>query len=95
MEPIEKRVAILLLNQASEDSIEVVGPALKPIYMTKSLIANIVGTTTETAIRILSRWKKAGLIQSERGKIMIVDAEAVCEIAEAPYVTEDDQKINV
>lgn len=88
LEPIEKRIAILLLNQAFPDSMEYHRSHLKPVMMTKSLIANIVGTTTETAIRILSRWKKAGLIQSERGKIIIVKLSEITRLAEAPYARE-------
>ena len=55
---------------------------LRAVLITKSLIASIVGTTTETAIRTLSRWKKAGLISSERGKITIENVDGICQIAE-------------
>ena len=82
LEPIEKRIATLLLNQASEDPEYMNLENMRPIHITKSLIAAIVGTTTETAIRILSRWKKAGLVSSERGKVTIEDIEGVCRIAE-------------
>nr|WP_243435879.1 Crp/Fnr family transcriptional regulator [Acanthopleuribacter pedis] len=82
LEPTEKRIAILLLNQAGVDPALPDGRAPKPIHMTKSLIAAIVGTTTETAIRVLSRWKKTGLICSERGKITIRDLAGIYAIAE-------------
>lgn len=82
LEPIEKRIATLLLNQASGQAADFSEHDLKPVFMTKGLIANIVGTTTETAIRILSRWKKSGLIRSERGKITILDVKEICRIAE-------------
>jgi CRP/FNR family transcriptional regulator len=82
LEPIEKRIANLLLNQAHPNPDDPDMSDLRPIHLTKSLIASIVGTTTETAIRILSRWRKMGLIQSERGKITVTNSEGICRIAE-------------
>ena len=35
----------------------------------------MTGTTVETAIRIISKWKKEGLINTERGKIEILDPD--------------------
>ncbi len=79
--PTEQRIATLLHNQAlPEDAPAHSAP--RPVRLTKSLIAAIVGTTTETAIRILSRWSKAGLIRSERGLIHLVLTEEILSISQ-------------
>jgi len=84
LEPTEQRVATLLLNQAMPEGWEEgrdLDQKPRPVRITKSLIAAIVGTTTETAIRLLSTWKKKGFIRSERGKIDILSVEAISRIA--------------
>ena len=85
LEPIQKRIASLLLQQALPPSMPLdqwQGEPLREIRLTKSLIASIVGTTTETAIRILSKWRKKGYIGSERGKLWITDIDAVIDMAD-------------
>ncbi len=78
--PTEQRIATLLYNQAlPEDAPQNNLPA--PVRLTKSLIAAIVGTTTETAIRILSRWNKAGLVSSERGMIRLLMPNEILRIS--------------
>lgn len=85
MEPMERRIAILLLQQALPKDANPEKWRDYPLFevrLTKSLIASIVGSTTETAIRILSRWRKAGLIVSERGRIRIKQPEAVYKLTQ-------------
>lgn len=50
--------------------------------MTKKLIAGIVGTSTETAIRVLSRWKKRDIIGSRRGHIRLHDPTTIIRISQ-------------
>ncbi|MDJ0840578.1 MAG: Crp/Fnr family transcriptional regulator [Acidobacteriota bacterium] len=83
LEPTEQRVATLLMNQSLPESWDRMDlDKLRPraVRMTKSLIASIVGATTETIIRLLSKWKKKGFIDSERGIIQILDPYAVFQI---------------
>ena len=85
LEPIQKRIASLLLQQALPQGTTLEdwnGEPLREIKLTKSLIASIVGTTTETAIRILSKWRKKGFVGSERGKLWITDIDAIIDLAE-------------
>ncbi|MFP3254380.1 MAG: helix-turn-helix domain-containing protein, partial [Hydrogenobaculum sp.] len=42
------------------------------IPITRQDIAEMTGTTVETAIRIMSKWKKEGIIHTERGYIEIL-----------------------
>jgi hypothetical protein len=41
----------------------------------------MTGTTVETAIRVVSRWLKTGLVIDEGGRLVIVDKTALAEIA--------------
>ncbi len=84
LEPVQQRIATLLLQQALPINASLniwEEHPLQEIRLTKSLIASIVGTTTETAIRILSKWKKNGFIDSERGVIRITNGEAIFELS--------------
>ena len=42
----------------------------------------MTGTTVETAIRIVSRWLKEGLLLDEGGHLVLEDAEALRTLAE-------------
>jgi DNA-binding response OmpR family regulator len=44
------------------------------IYMSREDLAKIVGTATESVIRVLSEFKDEGLIEIEGGKVRILDA---------------------
>ena len=64
-ERAEHRLAYTLFTLSSE-----VGRTLP---FTRQEVAQMAGTTTETAIRFVSRLKKAGVVSAPRGKIHIVD----------------------
>ncbi len=64
-EKVEVRLAKVLLMLSSK-----LGSTLP---FTRQELADITGTTIETTIRILSQFKKQGLIHSYRGKIIIRD----------------------
>jgi len=40
--------------------------------LTRLDIAEMTGTTVETTIRVMSKWKKQGIINTERGYIEII-----------------------
>jgi CRP/FNR family transcriptional regulator len=64
-ERVDQRLARTLLMLSSK-----LGPTLP---FTRQEIADMAGTTTETAIRFMSRLKDRGIIRSVRGKTIIVD----------------------
>ena len=51
---------------------------------TRQEIAEMVGTTTETAIRVMSHLKDRGIIRSVRGKVIILDEEKLRLLSEGP-----------
>ena len=42
------------------------------------------GTTVETAIRVLSRWLKEGLLTDDGGRLVVGDLEDLRALAEGP-----------
>ena len=64
-ERVEQRLASVLLMLSLK-----LGPSLP---FTRQEIANMVGTTIETTIRVMSRLKNGGIIRSTRGKVIILD----------------------
>jgi len=75
-ERVEQRIAMTLLMLSSK-----LGPTLP---FTRQEIANMAGTTTETAIRVTSQLKERGLIRSIRGKIIILDETKLRLLSEGP-----------
>ncbi|TET12974.1 MAG: Crp/Fnr family transcriptional regulator [Dehalococcoidia bacterium] len=75
-ERVEQRVASILLMLFKK-----LGPDLP---FTRQEIADMAGTTTETAIRVMSRLKDRGIIRSVRGKTIIVDEAKLRLLSEGP-----------
>jgi len=75
-ERVEQRLARTLLMLFSK-----LGPTLP---FTRQEIADMAGTTTETAIRFMSRLKDGGIIRSVRGKTIILDETELRLLSEGP-----------
>jgi len=76
VEKVEQRIARTLLMLSSK-----LGNTLP---FTRQEIADMAGTTIETAIRVMSRLKDGGIIRSVRGKTIIVDETKLRLLAEGP-----------
>jgi len=55
------------------------------LFFTCEEIADLSGTTTETAIRVLSKLRKSGIIRSYRGKITVLDPPKLYSISRTSY----------
>jgi CRP-like cAMP-binding protein len=75
-ERVEQRIARTLLMLSSK-----LGSTLP---FTRQEIADMSGTTTETAIRVMSRLKEGGIIRSVRGKTVILDELKLRLLSEGP-----------
>ena len=75
-ERVEQRVASVLLMLASK-----LGNTLP---FTRQEIADMSGTTTETAIRIMSQLRERRIIRSNRGQVIILDEEKLRLLSEGP-----------
>ena len=52
-----------------------------PLVMSRQELADMIGTTIETSIRIMSRWGKQDLIRTEKDGFIVVDRHALEAIA--------------
>jgi len=75
-ERVEQRLASVLLMLSAK-----LGPTLP---FTRQEIAETVGTTTETAIRVMSHLKDRGIIRSVRGEVIILNEEKLRLLSEGP-----------
>ena len=73
-ERVDQRLASILLMLYSK-----LGPTLP---FTRQEIADMTGTTTETAIRVMTRMKDSGVVRSSRGKVTIVDEDKLRALSE-------------
>jgi len=73
-EPVEKRIATMLIALQIEHGVS--------LPFTRREIAEMVGTTVETSIRVLSGFEKQGMINSTRGKIAIQDLHRLQALVE-------------
>lgn len=55
-----------------------------PACVTRRDLAEAAGTTVETAIRVLRRFEREGLVRSEAGRIELLDPEALRSLAGPP-----------
>ncbi len=55
-----------------------------PLALTRQEIADLAGTTIETAIRVMSRWQKEGVVETEKTGFLIRNSAALREVAAAP-----------
>jgi len=75
-ERVEQRLASVLLMLSSKLGLT--------LSFTRQEIADMAGTTTETAIRVMSHLKDRGIIRSVRGKVTILDEKKLRLLSEGP-----------
>ncbi len=80
LERVEQRLARMLLTLAEKVGHER-GGVLR-LSVTRQELADMIGTTVETTIRITSTWQRAGIIQSSRQELALTNPEALKNIAE-------------
>lgn len=70
---VEFRTARLFLTLAARFG-RPEGQAVRiPVLLSRQEIADLVGTTQETAIRVMSRWGKEGIVTTEKDGFLIAD----------------------
>jgi len=81
---VEQRIARTLLrlaDLAGRSYSTHPGAVLIDMALTRQDIAEMTGTTVETAIRVMSRFRKSGLVASVRGRVVIKEPEQLREVA--------------
>lgn len=84
----ESRLATLILQLARADAGEKAIPDRFPARYTRREMAEMIGVSTETAIRLLSKLKAKGTIDTTRHEIIITDPERLSRIANQGAVVE-------
>jgi len=69
----ETRFASLFLGLADKIGETADGGALIPLPLSRQELADLTGTTLETAIRVMSRWGKAGVVTTRRDGFLLHD----------------------
>ncbi len=78
--PVRERMAEALLFLKETYGTESDGKTLS-ITLSREEIANVVGTATETAIRLLSEFKTDAIIELQGKKIKIINSEKLIKTA--------------
>lgn len=75
-ERVDQRIARMLLMLSSK-----LGDTLP---FTRQEIADMAGTTSETAIRVMGRLREGGIVRSDRGEIVVLDEVKLRLLSEGP-----------
>jgi CRP/FNR family transcriptional regulator len=52
-----------------------------PLVLSRQELADMIGTTIETSIRIMSRWGKEGVVRTDKDGFTIADRAALEAVA--------------
>jgi CRP/FNR family transcriptional regulator len=74
---IEPRLARLFLKLADDIGQKRQGGVFIPMPLSRQELADMVGTTIETTIRIMSRWGKDNIVRTEKDGFVLVDRAAL------------------
>jgi CRP/FNR family transcriptional regulator len=82
VERVEQRIARVLLKLAESAGSDAPEGRIIEMPLTRQDVADMTGTTVETAIRVMSKFRRLELIRTRRGKVVLVDTALLQEIAE-------------
>ena len=78
---VEARFARLFLKLCDQIGRAERGGTFVPMPLSRQELADLTGTTIETAIRIMSRWQKEDVLQTEKDGFIAIDRDALEEAA--------------
>lgn len=74
---VEARFARFFLKLAENTGLPGRGGIFIPMALSRQELADLTGTTIETAIRIMSRWNKQDLVRTEKDGFIVLDREGL------------------
>ena len=74
---VEARLARFFLKLATDLGQHRPDGTFIPLVLSRQELADMIGTTIETAIRIMSRWGKENLVRTEKDGFLVVDRPAL------------------
>jgi CRP-like cAMP-binding protein len=81
-EKVERRIARHLIQFAKNTGEKTDSGIKLGVKLSRQEIANLTGTTIETAIRVMSKFKKLKIISEKEGHIYIVERHKLVNVAE-------------
>ena len=78
---VQQRVANALLRLINQTGRKVEGGIVIDFPITRRDISEMTATTLHTVSRLLSKWEKDGILESERRRIKVRDPHALTELA--------------
>ncbi len=78
---VEIRLARLMVKLADSVGHRTEGGLFIPIPLSRQELADMVGTTIETSIRVMSRWGKEGLVATAADGFLVRDREALRQLS--------------
>ena len=78
---VEERIARFLLRKADDLARHEHGGLFLPLALSRQELADMTGTTIETAIRVMSRWAKQELVATRDDGFVLLDRRRLAEIA--------------
>jgi CRP-like cAMP-binding protein len=78
---VEARFARLFLKLGHQIGRKERGGVFVPMALSRQELADLTGTTIETAIRIMSRWQKEEVLHTEKDGFVILDQPGLEEVA--------------
>jgi CRP/FNR family transcriptional regulator len=82
VDPVEARLAATLLRLAAREGTKSGRGVTLPFHLTRQSLADMTGTTVESAIRILSRWLRDGLLAEDGDRLVLRDWEGLRALTE-------------
>lgn len=92
LEGADQRLAGLLVSLVERSSIRDESGYRLTVRLTRQDLANMVGITTETAIRIMSRFKRARLVAGTAKRLTVLDLSRLKQLAAPSPSTRRDPK---
>lgn len=82
VERVEQRIARTLLKLGQTAGVDTPEGRVIEMPLTRQDVADMTGTTVETAIRVMSKFRRQELIRTRRGKVVLVEVALLQAIAE-------------
>jgi CRP/FNR family transcriptional regulator len=79
---VEARLARLFLKLATQIGTPARGGVFVAMPLTRQELADLTGTTIETAIRTMSRWQKDDVVRTEKDGFVVVNRQSLEATAE-------------
>lgn len=79
---VETRLARFFLRLGQQLGRHQVGGVFIPLALSRQDLADLIGTTIETAIRVMSRWQKEGILETHKEGFLLADLDRLEELAE-------------